>query len=90
LEIQESSPPDRTSTSGFDSMHGLLIRKIILFSDENSGHLFRCLHQNFSITQANVDDREPLKYECFLKDIFGKLFGDKDYISKELTPNTLC
>lgn len=40
---------------------------------------------NFTITQANVDDREPLKYERFLKDIFGKLFGDKGYISKELT-----
>lgn len=38
----------------------------------------------FTITQANVDDREPLKSENFLKDIFGKLFGDKGYISKEL------
>jgi hypothetical protein len=40
---------------------------------------------SFTITQANVDDREPLKNENFLKDIFGKLFGDKGYISKELT-----
>ncbi len=40
---------------------------------------------SFAITQANVDDREPLKNESFLKDIFGKLFGDKGYISKELT-----
>lgn len=39
---------------------------------------------NFAITQANVDDREPLKNEAFLKNIFGKLFGDKGYISKEL------
>jgi len=39
---------------------------------------------NFTITQANVDDRDPLKHENFLKDIFGKLFGDKGYISKEL------
>lgn len=39
---------------------------------------------NFAITQANVDDREPLKNENFLKSIFGKLFGDKGYISKEL------
>lgn len=40
---------------------------------------------SFAITQANVDDRELLKNENFLKDIFGKLFGDKGYISKELT-----
>lgn len=39
---------------------------------------------NFAITQANVDDREPLKNEGFLKNVFGKLFGDKGYISKEL------
>ena len=39
---------------------------------------------SFTITQANVDDRDPLKHENFLKDIFGKLFGDKGYISKEL------
>lgn len=39
---------------------------------------------NFMITQANVDDREPLKTENFLKNIFGKLFGDKGYISKKL------
>jgi Transposase DDE domain len=39
---------------------------------------------NFMITQANIDDREPLKTENFLKDIFGKLFGDKGYISEKL------
>lgn len=35
-------------------------------------------------TQANVDDREPLKNEKFHKRIFGKLFGDKGYLSKDL------
>lgn len=40
---------------------------------------------NFSITQANVDDREPLKNESFLKAVFGKLFADKGYISEKLT-----
>ena len=40
---------------------------------------------NFAITQANVDDREPLKNESFLKAIFGKLFADKGKISKKLT-----
>ncbi len=40
---------------------------------------------NFAITQANVDDREPLKKEAFLKAVFGKLFADKGYISDKLT-----
>jgi len=39
---------------------------------------------NFAITQANVDDREPLKNENFLKAVFGKLFADKGYISEKL------
>lgn len=39
---------------------------------------------SFCVTQANVDDREPLKNESFLKQIFGKLFGDKGYISEKL------
>lgn len=39
---------------------------------------------NFTITAANVDDREPLKNENFLKEIFGKLFADKGYISNKL------
>ncbi|WP_298288819.1 IS982 family transposase [uncultured Lutibacter sp.] len=38
----------------------------------------------FTITQANVDDRAPLKTERFLDKIFGKLFADKGYIGKEL------
>jgi hypothetical protein len=39
---------------------------------------------SFCVTQANVDDCDSLKNEGFLKTIFGKLFGDKGYISKEL------
>ena len=39
---------------------------------------------SFIITPGNVDDREPLYHENFLKQIFGKLFGDKGYISEEL------
>ena len=39
----------------------------------------------FVITQANVDDRYPLKQENFLTKIFGKLYADKGYVSKELT-----
>lgn len=40
---------------------------------------------NFVITQGNVDDREPLKNERFIEAIKGKLYGDKGYLSKELT-----
>jgi len=38
----------------------------------------------FVITQANVDDREPLKSKRFHEKLFGKLFADKGYISKDL------
>jgi len=39
---------------------------------------------DFQITQANVDDRTPLKNNL-LKKIWGKLYGDKGYVSKKLT-----
>jgi len=39
---------------------------------------------DFLFTQASVDDREPLKNKNFHDKIFGKLFGDKGYISKTL------
>lgn len=39
---------------------------------------------NFVFTPANVDDREPLNYESFIKDLYGKLVGDKGYISSKL------
>ncbi len=39
---------------------------------------------NFVITQGNVDDREPLKEGNILNQIFGSLYADKGYISKDL------
>ncbi len=42
---------------------------------------------DFMLTPGNVDDRKPLKIERFIKKLFGKLFGDKGYISKELFKN---
>lgn len=39
---------------------------------------------DFILTPGNVDDREPLKHLDLHKRIFGKLFGDKGYISKDL------
>lgn len=41
----------------------------------------------FVITPGNVDDRTPLKDAAFVKKVYGKLFGDKGYVSKELFEN---
>ncbi len=35
---------------------------------------------SFCVTQANINDRQAIKNEDFLRDIFEKLFGDKGYI----------
>ncbi len=42
---------------------------------------------NFTISQANTDDRDPLKNQNFIQKIFGKLFGDKGYVGQELMKN---
>ena len=42
---------------------------------------------DFIITRGNVDDRKPLKLKAFTKKLYGKLFGDKGYISKDLFQN---
>ncbi len=39
---------------------------------------------DFLLTQGNVDDRDPLKNKNFHDKVFGKLFGDKGYIGKNL------
>ena len=39
---------------------------------------------DFMITQGNIDDREPLRNKSFHDKIFGKLYGDKGYICKNL------
>ena len=39
---------------------------------------------NFMITPGDVDDRKPLEYKAFIDFIYGNLFGDKGYISKNL------
>ena len=39
---------------------------------------------DFLFTQANVDDRFPLKNKNFHDKIFGKIFADKGYISQNL------
>jgi hypothetical protein len=37
-----------------------------------------------ALTQGNVDDREPLISGKLLKDIWGKFFGDRGYLSYKL------
>lgn len=64
-----------TGKSTMSWFHGFKLHIII----NDKGELL-----SFAVTQANVDDREPLKNEGFLKEIFGKLFADKGYISEKL------
>jgi hypothetical protein len=39
---------------------------------------------DFLITQASVDDREPLKDRRFHDKLFGRLFADRGYVSQDL------
>ena len=39
---------------------------------------------SFCLTSGNVDDRDPDVLKTLTKDLFGKLFGDKGYISSSL------
>jgi hypothetical protein len=39
---------------------------------------------DFMLTPGNTDDRTPLKNSRFIKALFGKLYGDKGYISQAL------
>ena len=39
---------------------------------------------NFMITPGDTDDRKPLENKSFVNFMFGKLVGDKGYISKKL------
>jgi hypothetical protein len=38
----------------------------------------------FMLTPGNVDDRRPLKNKSFNDKIFGKIYGDKGYLGKDL------
>ena len=39
---------------------------------------------SFVITRRNVDDRVPLEWDSFVKNVFGKLYADRGYISERL------
>ena len=45
---------------------------------------------NFVLTKANVDDRNERIFTAFEKDLFGKLYADKGYISKALFERMWC
>jgi hypothetical protein len=45
----------------------------------DSGHVV-----DFMLTAGNTDDRKPLQMKGFIDKLFGKLYGDKGYISKDL------
>ena len=72
-KVFKGIPTTGKSTMGW--FHGFKLHIII----NDKGEIL-----NFTITQANVDDRTPLKNERFLDKIFGKLYADKGYIGKEL------
>jgi Transposase DDE domain len=40
------------------------------------------------LTVGNVDDRQPV--EKLVEELFGEIFGDKGYISKELSERLFC
>ena len=40
---------------------------------------------SFYLTKGNVDDRDAKAITQMTKELFGKLFGDKGYISKALS-----
>jgi hypothetical protein len=66
------------ATTGKSTMgwfHGFKLHSII----NDKGEIL-----NFTITQANIDDRTPLKKKRFLDKIYGKLYADKGYIGKDL------
>ncbi len=52
--------------------------KLHLFTSD-AGHVV-----DFMLTPGNTDDRCPLAMKGFIDKLFGKLYGDKGYISKEL------
>lgn len=40
---------------------------------------------SFYLTPGSIDDRDPKTIEILAKDLFGKLFGDKCYLSKKIS-----
>ncbi len=64
-----------TSKSTMGWFHGFKLHLVI----NDKGEIL-----NFTITQANVDDRRPLSDKSFIRKLYGKLYADKGYIDKKL------
>ena len=71
-------PYDGLATRGYCPIGWFYGFKLHIISSE-TGEIV-----DFMITSGNVEDRKTVKMEGFIKKLFGKLLGDKGYISKEL------
>lgn len=60
-------------------LHGLVLR----FQNPSDLHEREEL-LNFMIMPGDVDDRKPLEYKTFVEVLYGKLVGNKGYISRNL------
>jgi hypothetical protein len=69
------------ATKGQCSMGWFFGFKLLLVINDKRGII------DFLFSQGNIDDRYPLKNKTFHNNIFGKLFRDKGYISKDLFEN---
>ena len=57
----------------------MVLQLQIAFSLNDGGELL-----SFCLTPANGDDRDPQTIKTLVKNLFGKLFADKSYISSSL------
>ena len=65
----------KTSKNSMGWFHGFKLHLVC----NDKGELL-----SFCLTPANVDDRNPQTLKTLTKNLFGKLFGDKGYISSSL------
>ena len=73
--FKETAQRGKSSTGWF---YGFKLRLVI----NDCGEI-----QSFCLTAGNVDDRNPKVMEHLTKNVFGKLFADKGYISQKLFEN---
>jgi len=55
----------------------MVLNYIVIYNDT-------CQIIDFMITKANVDDKAPLENKNFHDKIFGKIYGDKGCLGKDL------
>jgi IS5 family transposase len=75
---------DGTATKGKSTLGGFFGFKLhIIINDK--GEII-----SFVITQSNVDDRQPLSMESFIRNVSGKLYADRGYISQKPAEILFC